>query len=107
MPFAPQRGAERVSDDLQQLLAEPAPCDACPHSADCAARLLACSAYALYLAGYRESRWRAAPRTDATHDRYLELLTSTATAPPPRRNRTSRKRDHDELPLEMLDELFR
>ncbi len=104
MPIAARAPAERVRDDFQQLLAEPAPCDACSRAAVCAAEQRACTSFALYLAGYRESRWRAAPRADATHARYL-ALDGQPTAPA-RRNHTT-KREHDELPLEWLAELVK
>lgn len=92
-----------MRDDFQQLLAEPAPCDACSRAAVCAAEQRACTSFALYLAGYRESRWRAAPRTDATHERFLAL--DGQPSAPARRNRTSRKPHDDALPVEWLGDL--
>ncbi|MGD9597618.1 MAG: hypothetical protein AB7G76_06275 [Steroidobacteraceae bacterium] len=85
------------------ILTEPAPCDGCPAASTCAAQQRACTSFALYLAGYRESRWRAAPRTDATHERYLALDGQPA-APAPRR-RSPRKPRDDALPIEWLGDL--
>jgi hypothetical protein len=39
-----------------------APCDQCRHAARCKADRLACDAFAFYLAGGSEVRWKFAPR---------------------------------------------
>ena len=51
----------------------PAPCDGCSRAARCA-RGLACSAFGLYAAGDSVARWRLAPRTDATAERFDQLF---------------------------------
>jgi hypothetical protein len=49
-----------------------APCDECRHAARCKADRLACDAFAVYLAGGSEVRWRFAPRAP-TRARYESL----------------------------------
>jgi hypothetical protein len=49
-----------------------APCDECRHAARCKADLLACDAWAVYLAGGSEVRWKFAPRAP-TRARYESL----------------------------------
>lgn len=95
---------ETVKTDVQQLLTERAPCDNCPSASTCAAQRRACTQYAMFMAGYRESRWRAAPRTDATHERFLALDGQRA-APTRRRPRSIRKPE-DALPIEWLEEML-
>lgn len=48
--------------DPDEVLLGPAPCDDCPYAARCRVEVLACDAFAVYLSGARESRWRNAPR---------------------------------------------
>jgi hypothetical protein len=50
----------------------PAPCDACRHAERCKAERLACDAFAVFLAGGSEVRWRFAPRAP-TRARYESL----------------------------------
>jgi hypothetical protein len=62
---------------MQDVLAEPTPCDDCRHAARCAEGL-ACSAFGLYAKGASPARWQVAPRTDATAERYARLFAATA-----------------------------
>jgi hypothetical protein len=50
---------------------EPAPCDRCPHAPRCAVEELACSGFGQFIAG---RSWAQAPRTDASHERFVALL---------------------------------
>jgi hypothetical protein len=61
-----------IAQRAELALNSPAPCDACKHRARCKAELLACDAWAVYLAGRSEARWKFAPRAP-TRARYESL----------------------------------
>ena len=52
-------------------LLEATPCDGCVRAPRCAAEHLACSAFAAFLDG---RPWQAAPRVDASRERYERLF---------------------------------
>src|SRR6266853_1128174 len=54
-----------------------APCDGCPLARRCRAQLEACAAFALYLNGESEKRWRAVSR-EPRNDLYVSLLADQA-----------------------------
>lgn len=57
--------------DPARPLSEPAPCDSCLRAPRCASERLACTAFARFNNG---ARWQAAPRTDANHERYMQIF---------------------------------
>jgi hypothetical protein len=59
---------------LVDALKGPAPCDGCAGAARCGAERLACSAFALYSRNVSTARWSAAPRLDATRERFDGLF---------------------------------
>jgi hypothetical protein len=63
-------GSSAIGAKLAQNSA--APCDACRHAARCKADRLVCDAFAVYLAGGSEVRWKFAPRAP-TRARYDSL----------------------------------
>lgn len=52
-------------------LSEPAPCDNCLRASRCAAESLACTAFLKF---NNAERWEAAPRTDASHERFVRIF---------------------------------
>ena len=54
---------------------EPAPCDACPRSARCAAEQLACTAFERFNAGLR---WKLSPRTDASRQAFERIFSPSS-----------------------------
>jgi len=52
-----------------------APCDECPLARDCRARRMACDAFALYLEGGAEKRWRGVARIPSA-ELYVRVLES-------------------------------
>jgi hypothetical protein len=65
---------ESARDSLVTALRGPAPCDTCDRAPKCAARGLACSAFAQFVDGRSEVRWAQAPRTDASADRFAAIF---------------------------------
>jgi len=57
---------------LEVALNSASPCEECRHRARCKADLLTCDAWAVYLAGGSETRWKFAPRAP-TRARYESL----------------------------------
>lgn len=76
---APGRGSARSSvesapvPDIEPQCLGPAPCDGCRLAERCKLRHEACAAFASYVAGESEKRWRAAKR-EPTHKLFAELL---------------------------------
>jgi len=59
---------------LAQYLRTPAPCDACPHAARCAAELLACSAFVRFVS--HGSGWQGLARINPTPGRFTAVYAS-------------------------------
>lgn len=54
--------AHDAGDDAVAVLLEEGPCDDCRHAARCAQALLACDAFAVWVAGRGPRHWQTAPR---------------------------------------------
>lgn len=63
-----------VHDYLVTALRGPAPCDGCERAARCGVEQLACSSFSVYASGRPERHWKAAPRTDASHERFVTVF---------------------------------
>jgi hypothetical protein len=76
-----QRAARRRGGALPAVAAEPqpptppppGPCEGCRQAQRCREQLLACGAFALFVASPSEARWIRAPRT-ATRALYTQLF---------------------------------
>jgi hypothetical protein len=64
--------ARRLDPSAADALIAPCPCDACRFAPRCAAERCACEAFALFVQGRAEPRWRLAPRAP-TRARYLVI----------------------------------
>jgi hypothetical protein len=64
--------AQRLDPSATDALTAPCPCESCRFAARCAAEQRACEAFALFVQGLAEPRWRLAPRAP-TRARYLVI----------------------------------
>lgn len=65
-----------------EVLLGPAPCDNCRYADRCRLERLPCDAFAVYLSGASENRWRNAPRLPS-RERAAALLGVRLLAPEP------------------------
>ena len=65
--------AQDGATDIPGALFEDGPCDDCRHAPRCGRELLACDAFAVWVAGRGPRHWQTAPR-QPTRERYAQVL---------------------------------
>jgi len=83
------------TDAIVAALEGPAPCDDCRKRMRCAAERVACQAFAWYVAGCIEERWRQAPRAPS-RQQFRALFSATDSI------RSASRREVEGIRAEML-----